>query len=79
VQPHFAEDSFEGQHPIEFVRPRADDRVLIEVVHCSHDAMLEFLFGCHPDVAQDGSRELGKEALAARILTLGRLTTRCQR
>jgi hypothetical protein len=23
--------------------------------------MLEFLFGCHPDVAQDGSRELGKK------------------
>ena len=40
-----------------------DDRVLIEVVHCSHDAILEFLFGCHTDVAQDGSRELGKEAL----------------
>jgi hypothetical protein len=33
------------------------------VVHCSHDAILEFLFGCHTDVAQDGSRELGKEAL----------------
>ena len=40
-----------------------DDRVLIEVVHCSHDAILELLFGCHTDVAQDGSRELGKEAL----------------
>jgi hypothetical protein len=25
-----------------------DDGVLIEVVHCSHDAILEFLFGCHP-------------------------------
>ena len=48
---------------IEFVRPRVDDRVLIEVVHCSHDAILQFLFGCHTDVAQDGSRELGKEAL----------------
>ena len=48
---------------IEFVRPRVDDRVLIDVVHCSHDAILEFLFGCHTDVAQDGSGELGKEAL----------------
>jgi hypothetical protein len=48
---------------IEFVRPRVDDRVPIEVVHCSHDAILEFLFGCDTDVAQDGSRELGKEAL----------------
>jgi hypothetical protein len=45
-----------------FVRPRVDDRVLIEVVH-SHDAILEFLFGCHTDVAQDGSPELGKETL----------------
>ena len=25
---------------IEFVRPRVDDRVLVEVVHCSHDAIL---------------------------------------
>ena len=40
-----------------------DDRILVEVVHCSHDAILEFLFGCHTDVAQDGSCELGKEAL----------------
>ena len=37
---------------IEFVRPRVDDRVLVEVVHCSHDAILEFLFGCDADVAQ---------------------------
>ena len=44
---------------IEFVRPRVDDRVLIEVVHCSHDAILEFLFGCHTDLGQNGSRELG--------------------
>jgi hypothetical protein len=28
---------------IEFVRPRVDHWVLIEVVHCSHDAILEFL------------------------------------
>jgi hypothetical protein len=27
---------------------------LIEVVNCSHEAILEFLFGCHTDVAQDG-------------------------
>ena len=48
---------------IEFVGPGVDDRVLIEVVHCSHDTILEFLFGCHTDLAQDGSRELGKKAL----------------
>ena len=40
-----------------------DDRVLIEVCHGSHDAILEFLFGGDADVAQDGAGELGKEAL----------------
>jgi hypothetical protein len=48
----------------EFVRPRVDDRVLIEVVHCSHDAILEFLFGCHTDVAQDG---VGSEGNVRRV------------
>ena len=48
---------------IEFVRPRVDHRILNEVVHCSHDAILEFLFGCRTDAAQGGSRKLGKEAL----------------
>ena len=28
-----------------------------------HDAILEFLFGCDADAAQDGAGELGKEAL----------------
>jgi hypothetical protein len=37
--------------------------VLIEVVHGGHDAILEFLFGCDADVAQDGASEFGKEAL----------------
>ena len=37
--------------------------VLVEVIHGSHDAVLEFLFGCHADVAQDGAGELGEEAL----------------
>src|ERR1700750_3520657 len=35
----------------------------IEEVHCGHDAILEFLFGCDTDVAQHGARELGKETL----------------
>jgi hypothetical protein len=48
---------------IEFVRPRVDDRILIEVVHCSHEAILEFLLGCDADVAQHGAGEFGKEAL----------------
>ena len=39
-----------------------DDGILIEVIHGSHDAILEFLFGCDADVAQDGAGELGEEA-----------------
>ena len=40
-----------------------DDRILVEVVHGSHDAILEFLFGGDTDVANDGSGKLGKNAL----------------
>ena len=40
-----------------------DDGVSIEVIHGGHDAILEFLFGCDADVAQDGAGEFGKEAL----------------
>ena len=39
-----------------------DDGVSIEVVHGGHDAVLEFLFGCDADMAQDRARELGEEA-----------------
>src|SRR5262249_46195738 len=39
-----------------------DDRMLVDVNHGSHDAILKFLFGCNADVAQDGARKLGKEA-----------------
>jgi hypothetical protein len=40
-----------------------NDWLLIEEIHGCHDAILEFLFGCDADVAQDGAGELGKEAL----------------
>jgi hypothetical protein len=40
-----------------------DDGLLIEEVHCGHDAILEFLFRCDADVAQHGAGELGKETL----------------
>jgi hypothetical protein len=39
-----------------------DDWMLVDVIHGSHDAILELLFGCNSDVAQDGARKLGKEA-----------------
>ena len=35
----------------------------IEFIHGSHDAVLEFLFGCDADVAQHRAGELGEEAL----------------
>src|SRR5271165_3024884 len=40
-----------------------DDGVSVELVHGSHDALLEFLFGCDSDVAQDRAGELGEETL----------------
>ena len=43
--------------------PGVNDGLSIEEVHCGDDAILEFLFGCDTDVAQDGARELGKETL----------------
>ena len=40
-----------------------DDRMAVEFIHGSHDAILEFLFGGDTDMAQDGAGELGKESL----------------
>jgi hypothetical protein len=40
-----------------------NDGMAIEFIHGSHDAVLEFLFGCDADVAQHRAGELGEEAL----------------
>jgi hypothetical protein len=40
-----------------------DDWVSINVIDGSHDAVLEFLFGSHADVAQNGAGEFGEETL----------------
>ena len=40
-----------------------DDGVSVELVHGGDDALLEFLFGCDSDVAQDRAGELGEETL----------------
>jgi hypothetical protein len=37
--------------------------LLIEVIHCGHDSIFEFLFGRDADVTQDGAGELGEGAL----------------
>ena len=39
-----------------------DDGSFVEVIHGSHDAVLEFLFGCDTDVTQYRACELGEEA-----------------
>ena len=40
-----------------------DDGVAIDLVDTSHDALLQLVFRCHPDVTQDRAGELGEEAL----------------
>ena len=42
--------------------PSVDDGVSTEVIHGGHDVVLEFLFGCDADMAQDRAGELGEEA-----------------
>jgi len=48
---------------VELVGPGVNDGVAIEFIHGGHDAVLELLFGCDADVAQDRAGELGEEAL----------------
>ena len=40
-----------------------NDGIAVEIIYGGHEAILEFLLGCHADVAQDGAGEFGKEAL----------------
>ena len=40
-----------------------DDRIVIEVVHGGHEAVLELLLGRDTDVAQNRTGDLGEEAL----------------
>ena len=40
-----------------------NDRIVVEVIHRGHEAVLELLLGGDADVAQDRTRELGEEAL----------------
>src|SRR5579862_6366549 len=47
----------------EFIGPGVDDRMAIDVIDTGDDALLEFVFRGDADVAQDGSGELGEEAL----------------
>jgi hypothetical protein len=47
----------------ELVGPSVDDGVAIDIVDTGHDALLELVLRCNPDVAQDRAGELGEEAL----------------
>jgi hypothetical protein len=49
--------------PCRACKPGVDDWLLIKEIHGGHDAILEFLFGCDADMAQDGAGELGEEAI----------------
>ena len=40
-----------------------DDGMAVDVIDASHDAVLELVFGGHPDVTEDRASELGEEAL----------------
>ena len=40
-----------------------NDRIVVEVVHGGHEAVLELLFGGDADVAQNRTGELREEAL----------------
>ena len=43
--------------------PGVNDRIVVEVVYGSHEAVLELLLGGYADVAQDRTCELAEEAL----------------
>src|SRR6478752_3593202 len=47
----------------DFVGPRVDNRLAIEVVEVRHDPLLEFGFRSHPNVTQDRARHLREQAL----------------
>jgi hypothetical protein len=49
--------------PVEPIGPSVNDRFLIEVLHGSHETILEFLFRFDADVTQHRASELGEEAL----------------
>jgi len=40
-----------------------DDRVAIDIIDTGHDAILEFVLRCDPDVTQNRTGKLGEEAL----------------
>ena len=40
-------------HLVELIGPGVNNRLLIEIVHGSHDPILDFLFGHDADVAED--------------------------
>ena len=48
---------------VELIGPGVNDGLLIEIVHGSHDPILEFLFGRDADVAEDGAGKFREEAL----------------
>src|SRR5262249_10040957 len=48
---------------VELVGPCVNDRIVVEVVHGGHKAVLELLFGGDADMAQNRTGDLREEAL----------------
>ena len=40
-----------------------NDRIVVEVIYCGHEALLELLFRGYANMAQDRTGELGEETL----------------
>jgi len=51
----------EKSDSVELIGPGVSHRMLVDIIHGSHDVILEFLFGREANVAQDRASELGKE------------------
>jgi hypothetical protein len=51
--------------PYQAYRTTWDDRMLVDVIDDNHDAILEFVFGCNADAAQDRQKKIvGKNSRA---------------
>ena len=63
TRPAFSKFEIISGRLVELIGPGVNDGLLIEIVHGSHDPILEFLFGRDADVAEDGAGKFREEAL----------------
>ena len=48
---------------VELIGPGVNHRMLVDIIHGSHDAILEFVFARDANVTQDRAGQLGKEPI----------------